>query len=82
MPPLETDVAVGTDERLRIEYHMTEIKGLCSAIKRIISEHVKNSRHLREITEMCQPDGAQNRVAEVNEKQGKSSQQAKEMEKK
>lgn len=31
---------------------------------------------------MCQPNGAQNRVSEVNAKQEESSQQAEEMEKK
>lgn len=82
MPPLETEIAEGTDRRLRMEYHMTEIKELCSAIKRIVSDHVKNSRHLRERTEICQPNGAQNRVSEVNAKQEESSQQAEEMEKK
>lgn len=41
-----------------------------------MSEHLKSIRELREMTEMCKPDEAQNRITEVNAKQDKFSQHA------
>lgn len=70
MPPLETDIAVETEERVRFDHRVTqELKDLCSLIKRLVSECLE--RREREITEMCKPDRSQNRITEVNAKQEK-----------
>lgn len=79
MPPLETDIAVETEELVRFEDHITrELTYLCSVIKRLMSERLKNIRELRDITEMCKPDRAENRVTEVNAKQEKEHAEEKE----
>lgn len=72
MPPLETDIAVEAEERVRFEYRITqELKDLCSVIKQLMSERLRSIKELKEITEMCKSDQSQNRITEVNVKQEK-----------
>jgi len=71
MPPLETDIAVETEERVRFDHHtIQELKDLCSLIKRLMSERLESIKG-RELTEMCKLDRSQNRIPEVNAKQEK-----------
>lgn len=48
MPPLETPVAMETEEIVRTKYHRTqEFKDLISVIKKLLSERLKSIRELR-----------------------------------
>ncbi|XP_053414823.1 type 2 phosphatidylinositol 4,5-bisphosphate 4-phosphatase isoform X1 [Nycticebus coucang] len=72
MPPLETDIAVETEEIERIETNIIQnLKTLCAMIKRVMSERLESIRELRELTEMCKLDCPQNEITEVNAKQDK-----------
>lgn len=71
MPPLETEIAVETEERVRFDYHTAQaLRELCSLIKRLMSERLRSVEDFKEITER-KPDQSQNGVAEVNAKQEK-----------
>ena len=68
MPPLETSIAVETEEIARIKYHIaSELKDLCLMIKIALVGALEKCEGA-ERTEMFKSDGAQNRITEVNAK--------------
>ena len=68
MPPLETSIAVETEEIARIKYHIaSELKDLCLMIKIALVGALEKCERA-ERTEMFKSDGAQNRITEVNAK--------------
>ena len=68
MPPLETSIAVETEEIARIKYHIApELKDLCLMIKIALVGALEKCEGA-ERTEMFKSDGAQNRITEVNAK--------------
>ena len=68
MPPLETSIAVETEEIARIKYHnASELKDLCLMIKIALVGALEKCEGA-ERTEMFKSDGAQNRITEVNAK--------------
>ena len=68
MPPLETSIAVETEEIARIKYHIApELKDLCLMIKIALVGALEKCERA-ERTEMFKSDGAQNRITEVNAK--------------
>ena len=68
MPPLETSIAVETEEIARIKYHIaSELKDLCLMIKIALVGALEKCEGA-ERTEMFKSDGAQNRITEVNSK--------------
>ena len=67
MPPLETSIAVETEEIARIKYIAPELKDLCLMIKIALVGALEKCEGA-ERTEMFKSDGAQNRITEVNAK--------------
>lgn len=68
MPPLETSIAVKTEEIARIKYHIApDLKDLCLMIKIALVGALEKCEGA-ERTEMFKSDGAQNRITEVNAK--------------
>lgn len=68
MPPLETSIAVETEDIARIKYHIApELKDLCLMIKIALVGALEKCEGA-ERTEMFKSDGAQNRITEVNAK--------------
>ena len=60
MPPLETSIAVETEEIARIKYHIApELKDLCLMIKIALVGALEKCERA-ERTEMFKSDGAQN----------------------